>query len=360
MISWVGNVEWRNLMEIVGQPSAEPPFSLLWAGAPVGLLSFDRSFFRPPNLGHPFYAIGPRLPQYKSASLLRMHRMDAALSRRLRSGPLADPRTGKCLLEKDGIRVFVQSIEGIGVQLLMRVGGETHAFLSDMPLPIYRRTAERVLRCFALAEGLPLLQGCHLHASAASRSGKTLLFCGDKFAGKTTSLLEMLRNGWDFTSNDEVMLCPDGRVFGVPISIGVRAGTRKALKELAMVGDRAAGLEGQTITMGIADICGAFRSNIKPSGQCAVICFLKSADGDEEFNVRRIDYTEAQKLLLSTVLAQISKHQEFWNYGSSNYRCADILHNISKPYTDDVIFLEAVNSPGRLADCARFAASLVN
>ena len=71
--------------------------------------------------------------------------------------------------------------------------------------------------------------GCRfLHASAVSRGPKCVLIAGDKFAGKTTTMTQLLLRGCDFLSNDKVAVSVVGtklRAQGFPIAAGIRRGT---------------------------------------------------------------------------------------------------------------------------------------
>ncbi|WP_157763302.1 hypothetical protein [Pseudomonas citronellolis] len=72
-----------------------------------------------------------------------------------------------------------------------------------------------------------------VHASAVSLDGDVLAFIGDKFSGKTTSLLAMLEyTDARFITNDKMALSsnsPCDGVIGFPISIGIRVGTLEVL-----------------------------------------------------------------------------------------------------------------------------------
>ena len=45
-----------------------------------------------------------------------------------------------------------------------------------------------------------------LHASTVTNGRESVAFCGDKGVGKTSIMLEMLKNGWSYVSNDRILL----------------------------------------------------------------------------------------------------------------------------------------------------------
>lgn len=45
-----------------------------------------------------------------------------------------------------------------------------------------------------------------LHASTVTNGRESMAFCGDKGVGKTSIMLEMLKNGWSYVSNDRILL----------------------------------------------------------------------------------------------------------------------------------------------------------
>ncbi|WP_312982201.1 hypothetical protein [Atlantibacter sp.] len=83
-----------------------------------------------------------------------------------------------------------------------------------------------------------LIRSCRvicLHAACVSNSHNAICIVGDKFSGKTTLMLRMLSEGYDFVSNDKiyVFLTKDKlHVFSLPISAGIRNGSFKFQPEL--------------------------------------------------------------------------------------------------------------------------------
>ena len=75
-----------------------------------------------------------------------------------------------------------------------------------------------------------------LHASAAAHLDRGVVVIGDKFAGKTSTLLWLLASGgFDLVANDQVAWREVGQLWkitGFPIAAGVRAGTLACFPQL--------------------------------------------------------------------------------------------------------------------------------
>lgn len=72
---------------------------------------------------------------------------------------------------------------------------------------------------------------CFLHAACVANDEVAIAITGNKFAGKTTMCLNLLRHGWGFVSNDKLILhrknCISTQCYGLPISLGIREGTKE-------------------------------------------------------------------------------------------------------------------------------------
>lgn len=73
-----------------------------------------------------------------------------------------------------------------------------------------------------------------LHSACVGYNKKAVALLGKKFSGKTTLCLQLLKNGWDYISNDKLILqrVEDGiHCWGLPIAMGVREGTKELFLE---------------------------------------------------------------------------------------------------------------------------------
>jgi hypothetical protein len=77
-----------------------------------------------------------------------------------------------------------------------------------------------------------------LHAAGVARGSRCVLITGNKFSGKTTTLLRLLLRGYDLLSNDKVALQLEGGGLvaqGFPVAAGIRIGTLAALEDPSQV-----------------------------------------------------------------------------------------------------------------------------
>lgn len=75
---------------------------------------------------------------------------------------------------------------------------------------------------------------CFLHAACVANSDIAIAMIGDKFAGKTTMCLNFLNSGWNFISNDKLLLVKEEEdilCWGLPIALGIREGTKQLFTE---------------------------------------------------------------------------------------------------------------------------------
>lgn len=74
-----------------------------------------------------------------------------------------------------------------------------------------------------------------LHAACVANKNYAIAITGDKYSGKTTLCLEFLKNGWDYVSNDKLILQQkrNGRIacWGLPIALGIREATRQIFNQ---------------------------------------------------------------------------------------------------------------------------------
>ena len=75
---------------------------------------------------------------------------------------------------------------------------------------------------------------CFFHAACVANNELAVAIIGDKFAGKTTMCLNFLNFGWNFISNDKLVLVnKDNNIlcWGLPIALGIREGTKQLFAE---------------------------------------------------------------------------------------------------------------------------------
>lgn len=163
---------------------------------------------------------------------------------------------------------------------------------------------------------IQLIQHCrnfgfrHLHASAACGVNGSFVFLGDKGAGKTTTVLAALDAGWDFVSNDQVMIGTEEgnwNVFGLPISVHMNDDTRRLFSDC--------GLPDGNKAMDVAQIAEKFACGVMPSAKL-LGCVLLCRDPSARLNIVRIDDAATKICLMQAHGIPLpSMHQIFWPKG---------------------------------------------
>lgn len=134
--------------------------------------------------------------------------------------------------EAQGARLILKNRTGV----LIRLNREATTIAGDVD-----RHVNQVVNLIATMFGMDLLRRGYvmLHGSAVARAGggDALVFLGNSGSGKSSVALQMVeRGGWDFVSNDRVLLKVDGDgviVVGLPKKPRVNPGTLLASAQLA-------------------------------------------------------------------------------------------------------------------------------
>ena len=70
------------------------------------------------------------------------------------------------------------------------------------------------------------------HAACLVRGGKSILISGPPGAGKTTLTLHLMKAGFDYRSDDIVLIAPNGDVTGVPFAPTVKSGAWELVERI--------------------------------------------------------------------------------------------------------------------------------
>lgn len=164
-------------------------------------------------------------------TLTRDRLSHAAAARRAES---AGPGPGWTMSGRDGsLRRWREGGAGWGwdpeLEIAIRVTADAVEVIGDEDVVSGRVGLMRVLRDLherhLLAAG-----GLLLHASAVAGDDGVVVIAGPKKSGKTTLATYLLAHaGAAYTSNDRVVLMPDGRVIGIPTIVSLRAESRSHL-----------------------------------------------------------------------------------------------------------------------------------
>lgn len=120
-----------------------------------------------------------------------------------------------------------------------------------------------------------------VHGACISKDGESFIISGNKGAGKTTTLLRLLEQGYDFISNDKVAVKEEnGRVVtcGIPHSMGV------VKEDIANfdIDEKLGRIDGPKIYFRVADLGEALNVNVFNKGYLNRMIFPRYEKGREE------------------------------------------------------------------------------
>lgn len=128
------------------------------------------------------------------------------------------------------------------------VGDKDYVLVIENPFVVYVNYLRRKIKIFGLKEEMyielmrlirelffslitSVNDCCFLHAACVANDEMAIAITGNKFAGKTTMCLNLLRHGWGFVSNDKLILHRKNHAitqcYGLPISLRIREGTKE-------------------------------------------------------------------------------------------------------------------------------------
>lgn len=150
----------------------------------------------------------------------------------------------------------------------------------------------------------------HLHAGAARCGAGGFVFLGDKGAGKTTTILTALDLGWDFISNDQVLIGPVADTccaLGLPMSVRLGADTSRLFPHRHLP-------DGESV-LAISKVAEAFACGVAPDARL-LGCVLLCRDSSTRPSIIRIDDHGSKSCLAQAHSIPLpSMHQLFWPKG---------------------------------------------
>lgn len=123
-----------------------------------------------------------------------------------------------------------------------------------------------------------------VHGACVSKDGESFIISGNKGAGKTTTLIRLLEQGYDFISNDKVAVKEEnGRVVtcGIPHSMGI-------IKEDVgnfNIDQKFGRIDGPKIYFRVADLGDALDVNVFNKGYLNKMIFPRYEKGREELSI---------------------------------------------------------------------------
>ncbi len=97
----------------------------------------------------------------------------------------------------------------------------------DIYMSEYNESKNDFIKRMFTTSTIKVLQTCGytiLHGSCVIKDNKAIIISGDKHCGKTTTLLNLLKRGYDYCANDRLAIKKEGDhvvVIGIPFSMGI-------------------------------------------------------------------------------------------------------------------------------------------
>ena len=161
-----------------------------------------------------------------------------------------------------------------------------------------RTSLLRIIRgAWVLAQEGVIVHGCGLE-----KNGNGIVISGEKYAGKTTSLLNLCVNrGYDIVANDRLLLLQSGFARGIPTVVNLRPRTLKPFTELRHLID--------VPVFGVSDLARALKVTVKKETALKAIAFLSYDESVRKPVFRKLSLDEARQVLSSYVF---TRHEYEW------------------------------------------------
>lgn len=136
--------------------------------------------------------------------------------------------------------------------------------------------------------------GLIVHGCVLEKNGRGIVISGDKYAGKTTSLLNLcLKKGYDVVANDRLLLTESGWAKGVPTVVKLRSRTLEPFPELDHLKD--------VEIFGVQDLARALGVKVKQATKVTAFVFLNYDESAREPLFSKLSFDERRDLLNSQV-----------------------------------------------------------
>lgn len=149
-----------------------------------------------------------------------------------------------------------------------------------------------------------------LHAACVAKNNNGIIILGEKEAGKTTTCIALLSQGYDLVSNDKLLVeKTDNEIIchGLPISVGIRANTKDLFKET------------QNLTLDIEDnryyikpqeLVKRFNVSISNICNAKLIILPKYNPNQAKINSKKLNFEEKKKIIINQILETVYEKQK--------------------------------------------------
>ncbi|WP_083100682.1 hypothetical protein [Pseudophaeobacter leonis] len=205
------------------------------------------------------------------------------------------------------------------------------------------RTRTGVLRLirslWVLGHSAPILHGC-----VVAKQGRGIAIAGNKYAGKTTSLLNLCTTrGYNIVANDRAMLVADTpgkrlKAVGVPTVVNIRRNTVKPFPNFHHLFDAS--------LYSVGDLAKALNVPITRDVEIGAVVFLSYLSTCDAPQTRRLSPDEAHQILATHLLS--TKEYEWANEVSSNRTLTKRPATANPPVLDAVPCFELKSNETQL------------
>lgn len=154
-----------------------------------------------------------------------------------------------------------------------------------------------------------------LHAACVASLGNGIAIIGPKFSGKTTMCLSFLNQGFDFVTNDKLAMRINKNkfdVYGLPVSVGIRAGTRNLFQNIDFNGGITVPYEDKTF-LTPTQCCDKFQCEIASCAELRMFIIPKISENISTLSICELSAAEKEELIEQQIIASVYESYRFFN-----------------------------------------------
>jgi hypothetical protein len=183
--------------------------------------------------------------------------------------------------------------------------------IEDEPLKVFYQILERRTRIIAtegsrvrtallrIVRGAWVLgqSGMIVHGCVLEKNGNGIVVSGEKYAGKSTSLLSLcLNHGYDIVANDRLLLTKDGIARGIPTVVKLRTGTLRPFPEWRHLVDLP--------MFGVSDLARELKVSVRKEAAIKTLVLLRYDESVREPVFSKLSLAEAYELLQPNIFSR--------------------------------------------------------
>ena len=192
----------------------------------------------------------------------------------------------KCFKSSEGMLIYDEQL-----QVIYHVREQTTQVVATEGSRV-RTALLRIIRgAWILGQAGLILHGC-----ALEKNGNGIIISGDKYAGKTTSLLSLSLKGYNIIANDRLLLSQSGVARGIPTVVKLRPRTLTSFPPLRHLLDWP--------IFGVSDLARELKVMVKKEAAIKAMTFLRYDESLRAPVFRKLSLDEASRVLSSHLFAR--------------------------------------------------------